>query len=288
MAHGLPLPFDGFQLADVGALNRYVLGLMERGDDGWLSPWRLNAPAKDLAPRLGGGLLRLAWSQPVEPPSNAPCLMPPDAEEKFLELFAATGMDSRHGGPWTFYTRFEDVIILSDWRESDPVLFLRNWIHELIHATGHPSRLARDLPDVFGPTAHGMEDLVAEIGTSIVCTSFGIAPALRHPDNIGPWLALLRSDERAFGKALSLASAAANYLFALRDAQGAAFDLIEQEEAAAERAEAVRAAAERRLKRQRERERWASGLMTGLQPRESLPAARHGVLSWQSLLSNSS
>lgn len=288
MAHGLSLQFDGFQVDDVAALNRHAIRLMERGDDGWLSPWRLNALTEGVGPCLGGGLLGLAGSQPGEPPSNAPSLMHPDAEERFLELFAATGMDSRHGGLRTFYTRFEDVIILSDWRESDPVLFLRNWIHELIHATGHPSRLARDLPDVVGPTEHGIEDLVAEIGTSIVCSSLGIAPGLRHPDNIGPWLALLRSDDRAFGKAFSLASSAANYLFARRDAQAAAFDLIEQEEAAAERAEAVRAAAERRLKRQRERERWASGLMTGLQPRESLPAARHGVLSWQSLLSNSS
>jgi antirestriction protein ArdC len=211
-----------------------------------------------------------------------------DAEEKFLELFAATGMDSRHGGVRTFYTRFDDVIILSDWRESGPILFLRNWIHELVHATGHSSRLARDLPDVFGSTAHGIEDLVAEIGTSMVCLSLGITPGLRHPDNIATWLALLRSDGEAFGKAFRLASAAADYLFTLRDGQAAAFDRTEKEEAAAECAEAVRAAAERRLRRRRERERWASGFVTGLGPRESLPAVRHGVSSWQNLHPNSS
>lgn len=66
MAHGLSLQFDGFQVDDVAALSRHAIRLMERGDDGWLSPWRLNALAEGVGPCLGGGLLRLAGSRPGE------------------------------------------------------------------------------------------------------------------------------------------------------------------------------------------------------------------------------
>lgn len=211
-----------------------------------------------------------------------------DVEEEFLELFAATGMEICLGAVRTFYSACDDMIHLADWRASDPADVRRDWIHELVHATGHPMRLGRDLPLLFGSTAHGVEDLIAEIGASIVCFSLGIAPALRHPGSIGLWVDLLRCDDRAFGRAVRSAVAAAGYLFERRDAQAAAFDQFEAGEARAAQGEAARAAAARRRKRQQERERWASGLVTGLAPRESLTAVRHGDPLWQNLHSNSS
>lgn len=210
-----------------------------------------------------------------------------DVEVSFLDMFAATGIGFRLGAIRTFYNPHDDMIALSDWRCRDPADHLRDWIHEVIHATGHPSRLDRQLPLVFGSKGHGAEDLIAEMATASVCAWLGIAPALRHPDSVERWIDLLRADDEIFGHAEQAAGAAAAYLFARRDAQAAAFDRIEAEEAAAERDVSALATASRRRKRREERERWASGLVTDLEPRESLPAARYGDVTWQSPIASS-
>ena len=272
-------------------INARVLALFEQGQVPWVLPWRLAVTPGEvhLSEEVGGKDVRYPNPDlPARLVVTTNPTAPRDVDAEFHELFAATGIDFRRGAVRTFYSLSEDMIALSDWRISDPTDFLRDWVHELLHAVGHPTRRDRDLPCGFGSNAHGMEDLIAEIGSAFVCASLGIEPSLRHPDSIDTWAGLLRSDSRIFIQAVRSAETAARYLFARRDAQAAAFDRLEAEEAATEREEAERAAAARRCKWRRERERWASGLMTGLGPRESLPAARHGDPSWQNLLSNSS
>ncbi|MCU0385515.1 MAG: zincin-like metallopeptidase domain-containing protein [Flavihumibacter sp.] len=46
--------------------------------------------------------------------------------------------------------------------------------HELIHATGHPSRLNREKGKTFGDPAYAFEELVAEIGAAFLCGEAGI------------------------------------------------------------------------------------------------------------------
>ena len=50
--------------------------------------------------------------------------------------------------------------------------------------------------------------------SAFVCASLGIAPTVRHTDYIGPWLAVMREDEKAIFRAASAASKAADYLLA--------------------------------------------------------------------------
>jgi hypothetical protein len=247
--------------ADCGVddIDRWALARLERGEAPWLAAG---------APCFAGEA-----AVAVAPTS------PDEAEEAFLEMFAATGIDFRLGAMRTFYSFCDDVIVLADWREADQADFLRDWIHELVHATGHPSRLARDLPRVFGPTAHGIEHLIAEIGASLVCASLGIEPRLRHPASLEGWAELLRADRRIYGRAMRLAREAADYLFARRDAQAAAFDCLEAEETRAALEEAGRAVGARPRRRRQERKRWAVRCATGMRPGESLPASRSGGTS---------
>ena len=179
-----------------------------------------------------------------------------DIEDEFHELIAATGMDYELGGVRTFYVASRDIFILSDWRTAvHKYDFHRDWLRELIRATGHPSRLDRDLPSVFGHNGHGFEDLVAELGCAFVCAAIGIEPALRHPDCLEAWIEMLRRDDLAFARAASAATTALDYLLALRDVQAAAFDRLEAEEAEAERELAARDAQARQCRRRQERER---------------------------------
>ena len=95
-----------------------------------------------------------------------------------------------------------------------------NWhrtaLHELGHATGHASRLARDFSGSFGTKKYAFEELVAEMNAAFCCASLGIVPTVRHADYIGSWLEILREDNRAIVRTASAASKAADYLLAFR------------------------------------------------------------------------
>jgi antirestriction protein ArdC len=54
------------------------------------------------------------------------------------------------------------------------------------------------------------------------CASLGTIPTVRHADYIGPWLEVLREDNRAVTRAASQASKAADYVlsFACMEARG--------------------------------------------------------------------
>ncbi|MET4606914.1 antirestriction protein ArdC [Bradyrhizobium sp. JR4.1] len=81
-----------------------------------------------------------------------------------------------------------------------------------VHASGHPSRLNRDLSGNYGTRKYAFEELVAEISSAFSCASLGIVPTVRHADYIGSWLEVLREDNRAIIRAASKASKVADYL----------------------------------------------------------------------------
>jgi hypothetical protein len=230
------------------------------------------APAHRDAPWLSRDWLASVGALPSNFAPSGRC----DVEEVFHELFAATGIDCCSGAWISFYSQFDDMIHLTSWTEAKAATFYSDWVHELVHATGHDSRLDRDLPPAFGHNAHGMEDLIAEIAASIVCIDLGIEPGLRHSESLAAWIDLLRSDRQVFGCAVRQAREAAAYLFSRRDAQAEAYARLEAEEQQAEREERARAATVRRSRRQAERERWALRFATVRRSGERFPTHRHG------------
>jgi len=94
----------------------------------------------------------------------------------------------------------------------EPINWHRTALHELGHASGHHSRLNRDLGGSFGSKKYAFEELIAELSAAFSCASLGIVPTVRHADYIGSWLQVLREDNRAIVRAASQASKAAGYL----------------------------------------------------------------------------
>ena len=155
------------------------------------------------------------------PEDLAPAPMPP-AENLILPqaepLIRATGADIRIGGNRAFYVPSEDFIQMpppSSYFE--PINWHRTVLHELVHHSGHPSRLNRDLSGAFGSSGHAFEEIIAETGSAFLCAALSIVPTVRHADYIGSWLECLRQDNRAIIRAASAASKAADYLLAFRD-----------------------------------------------------------------------
>jgi antirestriction protein ArdC len=140
----------------------------------------------------------------------------PDAgliEPQVQALVKATGIDFRIGGSSAYYEPARDYVQVPPPQAFfEPVNWHRTALHELGHATGHRSRLARDFSGSFGSRKYAFEELVAEIGAAFSCGALGIVPTVRHADYIGSWLDVLREDNRAIVRAASQASKAADWL----------------------------------------------------------------------------
>ena len=95
--------------------------------------------------------------------------------------------------------------------------FCATLAHELVHWTGAPQRLDRQLTTRFGSRAYAAEELVAELGAAFVLAGLGLSPEphTNHAAYMAGWLPLVRDDPRALVTAASLASKAAQYLTAL-------------------------------------------------------------------------
>ena len=150
-------------------------------------------------------------------PESIAAIVPPPPlgliEPRVEALIEATGIDFRIGGDRAFYVPAHDYVqVPPPQAYFEPINWHRTALHELGHATGHASRLGRDLNGGFGTKKYAFEELVAEINAAFCCASLGITPTVRHADYIGAWLEVLREDNRAIVRAASQASKAADWL----------------------------------------------------------------------------
>lgn len=137
----------------------------------------------------------------------------------------------RHGGERAFYFRGDDRVQLPKPEAfSSPHSYYSTLLHELAHATGHPSRLDRfaeeDDASGFGSPAYAREELVAEMTAAMLCGVLGIAPV--KVEAISPsgreellessaayiqhWRDVLKADNRAVVIAAARAQKAADYI----------------------------------------------------------------------------
>jgi len=89
--------------------------------------------------------------------------------------------------------------------------------HELVHSTGHVSRLNRKSitePHAFGSDTYSKEELIAEVGSSFLCGITGIASKTieNNANYIGNWLQRLRNDKKLIITASSHAQRASDYI----------------------------------------------------------------------------
>jgi antirestriction protein ArdC len=150
---------------------------------------------------------------PAETATVAPPPPPGMVEPQVEALIKATGIDFRTGGNRAFYMPSEDYVqVPPPAAYFEPINWHRTALHELAHASGHHSRLNRDLSGSFASKKYAYEEIIAEISAAFCCASLGIVPTVRHADYIGSWVQVLREDNRAIVRAASQASKAAGYL----------------------------------------------------------------------------
>lgn len=139
----------------------------------------------------------------------------PDAREELADDFIrASGADFREGAGRPCYVPSQDFITSPAFADfhSRPEYYAAAF-HELVHWTGHKSRLDRDLKGRFDRDSYAMEELVAELGAAFLCAEFGFDNA--HDNQaayLDSWLKVLKADKRAIFTAASKAQTAADYL----------------------------------------------------------------------------
>jgi antirestriction protein ArdC len=172
---------------------------------------------------------------PDEIATTVPPPLPGLIEPRVEAVIKATGIDFRIGGNCACYIPSEDYVqVPPPAAYFEPINWHRTALHELGHASGHRSRLNRDLSGARGSKKYAFEELIAELCAAFSCTSLGIVPTVRHSDYIGSWLEVLREDNRAIVRAASAASKAADYLLAFQPSALQSEDAgVDDEQAAA-------------------------------------------------------
>lgn len=127
-----------------------------------------------------------------------------------MEAANRIGVEVRWGGDKAAYSRGLDLIKLplaSDFNSPESLFAV--FAHELIHSTGHKSRLNRTFGERFGDADYAKEELVAELGAAMLCAQFGVESAIEgHVGYLAEWLTVLKSDKRFIFKASSAAAKA--------------------------------------------------------------------------------
>lgn len=84
--------------------------------------------------------------------------------------------------------------------------------HELVHSTGHESRLKRLEPALFGTDPYAREELVAEMGAAMLCGIAGINNEDQSAGYVDHWLGRIRDDKKFVVQAAAQAQKAADLI----------------------------------------------------------------------------
>lgn len=136
-------------------------------------------------------------------------------------LSLAGGPSLRHGGDRAFYSATYDFVQLPHLGDFDSVdAYYSTKYHELVHSTGHTSRLGRDgiaegTFGKFGDPVYSKEELVAEMGAAMLCGIAGIDQAATIPATaayLAHWRDALKGDNKLIVQAAAAAQKAVDLI----------------------------------------------------------------------------
>lgn len=141
----------------------------------------------------------------------------PDRIETVEAFIAATGAQIDYGFNTAKYRPLVDRIqvpAISQYTQVED--HYATVLHELVHWTGHPSRLNRTFGERFGDDAYAVEELVAELGAAFATARLEIvnSPRPDHAAYIQHWLRILDQNPKALFKTAARAQAAVDHLIA--------------------------------------------------------------------------
>lgn len=137
--------------------------------------------------------------------------------EGAMRLIGGCEARIQHGFERAAYAPHADRILMPDIVQfTSPEAYCATALHELVHWTGHSSRLNREFGKRFGDDAYAFEELVAELGSAFVMGHCGIVDATveGHAAYLDSWLQVLKNDRTAIFTAARHAGEAFDYILA--------------------------------------------------------------------------
>jgi HK97 family phage prohead protease len=135
---------------------------------------------------------------------------------KLEQAIAEVGADIRTGdGSRAYYSPREDHVVMPPFELfKSPEGYYGTLAHELVHWTGHTSRLDRKNMNQFGSPDYAREELVAEFGSAFLLAMFGLSaePREDHAHYLANWLKVLRDEPNALQEASLKAQEASKLL----------------------------------------------------------------------------
>jgi antirestriction protein ArdC len=122
-------------------------------------------------------------------------------------------LDNAHEGRAYYRPGTDTVHMPIRSRFVDAPHYYATLFHELVHSTGHKSRLDRTFGESFGDHLYSKEELVAEVGSGFLCAIAGIANERTEQNStsyIQHWIEALKGDSRLVITAASAAQKAAD------------------------------------------------------------------------------
>lgn len=142
-----------------------------------------------------------------------------EKEERLLSLYSGHPEVSHDGLGHAYYSPMEDKVHLPLWKDfKDEAEAYSTLCHELVHSTGAEGRLGRKIRNVFGSEDYSYEELVAEIGATMLSAEAGYLE--RTVENsaayLRSWASVLSDNKDWFWNAFSDAKKATEMILSIR------------------------------------------------------------------------
>jgi len=137
--------------------------------------------------------------------------------DSMLEMYQTSKITYVFGTDKPAYRVFSDTIQMPREEVFDSKDdYIAVFAHELIHSTGHSTRLDRNLTGTsteYTNEDYAFEELIAELGSAYLCTELNVVSSIQnHASYLQSWLKALDNDEKFIFKAAAAAQKAVSHI----------------------------------------------------------------------------
>jgi len=154
------------------------------------------------------------YAKPNSTPAN-----PDEAADRIIKEYVTREklcLEYREGDAAYYHPATDRIILPLIQQFKETAEFYGTAFHEMVHSTGHKSRLNRlEIPANFGKEEYSKEELVAEIGSAALVNHVGLETEKSFKNNaayIQSWLKALKNDKRFIVSAAGKAEKAVDYI----------------------------------------------------------------------------
>ena len=130
--------------------------------------------------------------------------------QEICEAWERKQSKTRFNTYFAYYNKTQDMIGMPPLQSFSNIdEFYSTWLHEIIHSTGHPSRLGRMSFFYWEKDNYAREELVAELGNFLFCQKLGLRTQLcQHAAYLSSWSKCLKEEPSVILKVLKEANEA--------------------------------------------------------------------------------